>query len=487
MTKNNIAKNYIYNVLYKIFSLLAPLITAPYLARIIGSKGVGIFSFTYAIAYNFSLIAKLGLINYGSRSIAKVKDDKKKLSKIFLEIYYLQIITSIFASILYICYILFLAENFKNILWINILYVIGIAIDIDWLFYGLENFKKIALRNMFVKILTFFMIIFFIKTENDLKKYIFIMGLSEFFRYAFVWIDLKKYINFMRIDYKNIFQHFKPIFILFIPVIATSIYRTMDKIMLGALSTMSETGIYENSEKIIYMLLGFVTSLEMVMMPRISNLLENNKEMEVYEKISKSMIFVMALTSGMAFGIIGIKDIFIPIFYGDEFKKCTELLPGLAITLCFIGWANVIRTQYIVPKGRDSIYVISTLIGAAINLIVNLIFIPLMGAKGAVIGTIFAELSVAIFLSYVVRKELPIKIYLKNSLIYIFFGILMSILVNYLGNLLSKNIITILIQIIVGIVFYFILSIIYLKKTQKEIYEFLIDSCKKLKRRKNDI
>ena len=484
MKKASATQNYIYNTLYKVLSLLTPLITAPYLARVIDPEGVGTFSYTYAIAYNFSLVAKLGLISYGSRSIAKARDDKERLARVFSEIYMLQILTTAITTIAYLIFVTCYVTDYKNIFYINILYVIGIAIDIDWLFYGLENFKMTAIRNAIIKALTVVAIILFVKTRQDLVKYVFIMGAGEFLKYASIWISFKSCTKFISIRIKNVLLHLKPTIILFIPVIATSVYRSMDKVMLGAMTSMAETGIYENSEKIVYMLLGFVTSLEVVMMPKISNLLENGKEEEAYENISKSMTFVVALTSAMAFGIIGIMKNFVPWFYGDEFLGCIKLLPILSLSLCFIGWANVIRTQYIVPRGEDHIYVISTIIGAILNLILNLICIPRMGALGATIGTFVAELSVAVYLSVIVRKELPILQFLKKTLYFPVLGVLMAFIVYVIGIATPGGLTSIFIQIMVGCILYTGFCLIYLKIVQKDMYRIIILKIQMLFKRK---
>jgi O-antigen/teichoic acid export membrane protein len=218
------------------------------------------------------------------------------------------------------------------------------------------------------------------------------------------------------------------------------------------------------------------------MMPKISNLLENGKDGEAQRNIFNSMLFVVALTSAMAFGITGITPNFIPWFYGHEFLGCVELLPPLAITLIFIGWANVIRTQYIVPRGRDSIYVISTLIGAVINLIVNWMFIPLLGAKGAVIGTIVAELSVAIYLSIIVKKELPILLYLKETIAFPIIGIVMAIIVRLVGTI-GSGLLVLVIQIVIGGVVFTILSMLYLKLMKKDLYNRIINGVRNMLRK----
>ena len=481
--KTSISKNYIYNASYKAFTLLTPIITAPLLAREIGKEGIGIFSYTYSIAYNFMLLAKLGLIAYGSRCIARVRDDQEKLSHVFTEIYLLQITSTIFASIGYYFYVIFFSIDYKTILLINGLYVLSILFDIDWLFYGIEQFKTISLRNAFIKFLTVVFIVLFVRARYGLMTYVVIMVASDLIRFISVWVCFSKITSFVKVKADEVFKHLKPCAVLFIPVIATSVYRTMDKVMLGTMSTMDETGLYENSEKIIYMLLGFVTSLDMVMMPRITNILKNGDKNSALKAIRNSMVFIVALTSAMAFGVIGITNRFIPFFYGKDFLGCTKLLPPLAITLVFIGWANVIRTQYVMPKGLDRHYVYSTIIGAIVNLIVNFIFIPFLSSMGAVIGTIFAELSVAIYLSTIARKSLPIIIVLKTTFFFPVIGILMSFLVNLIGCHINNIYLCLLLQISFGTSFFLLLSIYYFKFFQPDFYFAIVDLLQNTHRR----
>lgn len=481
--KTSSTENYIYNTLYKVLTLLTPLITAPYLARVIGNEGVGIFSYTYSIAYNFMLVAKLGLTNYGSRCVARVRDDEKKLAKTFSEIYGLQIITTVVASALYFVFVVNFLEEYRTICLVNSLYVISIAIDIDWLFYGLEKFKMTSIRNAVIKLLTVVAILVFVKDIDDLIIYIIIMAVSDALKYLFIWVNFRSCTRFVKIEFSNLISHLKPDFILFIPVIATSVYRSMDKIMLGSMSTMAETGIYENSEKIVYMLLGFITSLEMVMMPKMSNLIEHGKKDEAQKNIRYSMMFVVWLASAMAFGVTGISERFVPVFYGDGFLGVIELLPSLAITLIFIGWANVIRTQYVMPNGKDHLYVISTVIGAVVNFCINFALIPFLQAEGAVIGTIVAELSVAVYLSYIVRKELPIGNYFKNSIMFVFIGIIMAIIVFLIGKIMNNSILSLFVQICVGGAIYVLLSLIYIRIRQPDLSKIILSKIKVAVRR----
>ena len=188
----------------------------------------------------------------------------------------------------------------------------------------------------------------------------------------------------------------------------------MDKVMLGQMSTMSEVGYYEGASKILNIPTGVITALGTVMLPRMSNLAAKGKTRESGQYIRQSMVFVMFLAAGMMFGIAGIAEDFVPLFLGDEYEKCVLLIRVMAPTVPFIAWANVIRTQYLIPNHEDKSYIISVVLGAAVNLAVNLSMIPAFGALGAIVGTVCAEGTVCVSQTVMVRKKLEVTRYLRD-------------------------------------------------------------------------
>lgn len=456
-------KNFIYNVIYQVLVLILPLITVPYVSRTLGAEGIGTYSYTYSIAYYFMIIAMLGLNNYGNRTIAKVRDDKDKLSKEFFSIYGFQLITSIIMVICYLIYIIFFAKQYKLIAFIQIMYVLSSVFDINWFFFGIEKFKLTITRNTIIKVLSLILIFVFVKTSNDVWKYTAILAGSTLFSNIILFSFLRRYVRFTKITSKDIFRHFKPCLILFLPVIAVSIYKIMDKIMLGTISNVTEVGYYENAEKINNVPLTIITALGTVMLPRISNLISNNQEAKVKEIIGKTMPFIMFISLPMLMGTIAISNDFTYIFLGEEFKKTGYLIEMLAITIPFLSWGNVIRTQYLIPKERDKEYIISAFIGAGINFIMNLIFIPKFQSIGACIGTIAAEFIVMFYQSWVVRKELPLKEYILNSIDFLIKAIIMFILILIIGKQIKYNsLLKIIVQVFIAIFIYGLLNAKYI-------------------------
>lgn len=474
----NVKRNLIYNILYQLLIIILPLVTAPYISRTLGANSVGIYSYTNSIAYYFLLIAMLGISTYGNRSIASIRDEKKKISKTFFEIYSIQFSTFLIAIFIYIIYSIFIVNENNDIFLIQLFYIVSGLLDISWLFFGLEKFKITVTRNTVIKLLTVICMFVFVKNPSDLWKYTLIMSLGTFISQAYLWLYLKKYVNFANIKFDNVKKHIKPILILFIPVIAYSVYKVMDKIMLGSMSTYEQVAFYQNSEKIINIPMGIITALGTVMLPRMSNIISKGEDEKTSNYIRISIKLVTLIGSAITFGIIGTSKIFAPVYLGSEFSSCSTTMTLLSITVFALSWANVVRTQYLIPSHNDRIYVFSAITGAIINIIINAILIPKFGANGAAIGTIFAEFSVMLFQVIAVSKKLPILKNIVATVPYLITGFIMMIVVYFEGKFLGESILTLITQIFTGGLIYILLTFIYLYIIKDEMYKLIVSSLK---------
>lgn len=477
MKKNSLKSNLIYNTIYQITVLILPFLTAPYVSRVIGANGLGIYSYSHSVALYFVYFAMLGITNYGNREIAKNSDDKSKLNKVFSSIYFLQLITSTIVIFAYLIYMIFIAKENINVNLIVCLHVISAFFDVSWLFFGLQEFKITSIRQMIIKILSFILIILFVKNKNDLWIYVLIMSLSYFLSAFSLWIMMFKKIKFIRCTLDDIKQHLKPCLLLFIPIIATSVYRVMDKIMIGNFSNMSEVGYYENAEKIIMISLGILNAFTAVMMPKIANLVSNKKNEEAMNLLDKSMEMAMFICFALSFGIAAISNDFIPFFLGSEFNKSILICSLLCISIPFITWSSIIRILYLIPYEEDKIYVKSVIIGAIVNFVLNLVFIPKFASLGAVIGTICAEFSLAIYQTLKIKNKIDVKKYLKNVFHFGFFGIVMFFTINVINifDLKINILLKLLLEIFVGAIVYISFSFFYFCKNNKNILSFFIN------------
>ena len=451
----SIKSNLIYSTAYQILLIVLPLITGPYLARTLGPESIGIFAYVSSIVSYFLLFGMLGISNYGNRTIALAKSKEEK-SVAFSEIYLFQIIIAFVTIVLYFIY-LFYAEKFRLLFFIQSINVISIVFDVNWLFWGLEQFKITVIRNFIVKTLSFICILLFVKNSDDLYKYILIVALSSFISQLFLWFHLRKYIKiqFAFNIIKSLPKHIKPIFLLFIPILSYSIYKIMDKIMIGNLSSITELGYYENAEKFINLPLSFIAAFGNVMMPRISSLLSTNNLNDLNKYNSVSFKYFSILAVCFSFGLLGISNNLAVVFYGERFYNSGIIIAILSITILFVAWSNIIRTQYLIPNKKDNIYVSSTIFGAILNFVLNYYLIPSYNAVGAAIATVVTEFSVFIFQLIFIYKLFPIINYLVSVSRFILYGLASCFFIYFLCCYCSYNIVVVLpLQIIIFVFLY---------------------------------
>ena len=335
MERKGTKVNFLYNMVYQVALMILPLITMPYVSRVLGAEGIGTYSYTYSIAQYFLLFGMLGVENYGNRSIARVRDDEQKRSAVFSSIYTLQFIIASISVIVYVLYIAMFSGN-KLYAFLQVFYVLSGVFDINWLFFGMEDFKLTVTRKVLVKIINVVLIFAFVKTSADLWKYLLVLSLGYFIAQSSMWLFASKYIKFHFTRINEAFKHFKDILILFIPLVATSIYRMMDKVMLGNFSTMQQVGFYENSEKLINVCLCVISAFGAVMMPRMSNLYARSKYDECRDLFVRSMEIAIFIGCAITFGISSIANDFIPIFYGTGYDACVSITIMLSATVLFI-------------------------------------------------------------------------------------------------------------------------------------------------------
>ncbi len=460
---SKLKSNFIYNAIYQILILIIPLITTPYVARTIGAEGVGTYSYTYSIVLYFMMFALLGMNNYGNREVSKVRDDKEKLNRTFSSIYYLQLIVTLIVSIIYIIYVLLNSREYFTIQIIQVLYLVSVAFDINWLFCGLQKFKMTVTRSAILKILNLVLILIFVKDAEDLNKYIFILAFMTLLNQLILWPFRKKEVSFIRVSRKEIFKHLKPTIILFIPVLASSVYRTMDKIMIGKMANMSEVGYYENAEKMLNIVLSVINALGTVTLPQMTYLYSKENLEEFKRIFKKSISFVFFSVFPVIFGFLATADILVLLYLGEGFTESAVLLKVLSISLIFTSVASIIRMQLLIPRGKDKEYTTSILIGAIVNFIFNMIFIRRYGAIGATIGTILAEFLVCFFQCMAIRKDINLKEYLPSCLKFFITSLVMFIIVYFVGKNMEKTLLTLVIQVTLGVFIYCILNYKYIK------------------------
>ena len=359
MGKKSILKNYIYNLSYQILTLILPIITTPYLARVLGAEGTGIYGYTFSIATYFILFGSLGVALYGQREIAYAQENKEKRKKTFIEIIIFRFITMAISIVVY--YIFFMRKGeYSQYYTILLLELIAAAFDISWFFQGLEEFKKTVIRNILVRIVSVSCIFIFVKEPQDLNKFIFIYSLADLVGNLSLWLYLPKYLKGIEVKNINIVSQIPQILLLFVPQISNQLYKMLDTTMIGKIiSDKAETGYYEQAQKVTRLLLTIVTSLGTVMIPRMANTFASGDQKKVKEYMKNSFHFVFFLSFPMMFGISTVSNAFVPIFFGDGYEKVALLIKIISPILLLMGIANVIGTQYLLPTKRQKEYTLS--------------------------------------------------------------------------------------------------------------------------------
>ena len=474
----SVKKNYLYNLLYQMTSVLLPVLTIPYVSRVLSADGIGINTVTYANTQYFILLGSLGISIYATIKIATIREKKDKLKKTFWEIFSIQFTGCILA---YMVFALTLGQSHKYGVFYMLqgFYILAAAVDISWYFLGIENFKNASLRSFFAKIISVILIFIFVKTRDDLWKYILINAGTMFVGQLIMWFYVgKDMLKVKEIGKLKIAMHIMPILALFVPQIATQVYTVLDKTMIDLFKGAVEAGYYDQSQKIVRILLSVVTSLGIVMLPRIANLFSKDDLNEVKKSLRKAFVVISFLSIPITFGLIGISDKFVPILFGNEFLSVIPLTKISPVLVIIIGLGNVFGTQYLLAIGKNKEYTASVCIGALVNFCFNLLLIPRFAAMGAVIATVSAELSIALIQFWFARVVFDFT-WIKETYKYWVSGILMLAIVRLVGNVTPISILFLVLQIAIGSLVYFISLIILRDKFLFEAIENVIDRIRK--------
>ncbi|MDF2540324.1 MAG: polysaccharide biosynthesis family protein [Herbinix sp.] len=474
-------KNYIYNVIYRLSICILPLVITPYVARVLGAEKVGVYAFSSTVACYFIMFGKMGLDNYGNRSIASCREDIEKRSRIFWGIYILQLVTSILSILVFILLVLTMFKENRTVYWMQLMYVGSILFDVSWFFYGMEKFRITMIRSLISRTLIIICVFAFVHSQKDLWVYTCVMSACFLFEQVQLIPFMVRYVKRVKLKKEDIVCHIAPNIKLFVPLLALSVYHWMDKIMLGILvKSTAVVAFYTYAENIINLPKGILSALDTVMLPRISNMIANNRIEEGIQKMRDSVKFNSFVCCALCFGIAGVSPSFVPWFFGSEYSPTILLTIELAMVMIPMSVADVVQTQYLIPFHHEHIYIKSVSLGALINIILNFALIPFLGASGAVIGTFGAEIAVCAYQMVHIRNVYKVQQLFKTLFPFIICGLLEFAVTYALSNLPINTFLLLVIQICVGGLVYLIGCGIYLIFISKEFHN-VEDIIKRLK------
>ncbi len=391
--KERLSRNYASVMASEIFSYLIPLILTPYLSRVLGAALLGDYHFTAGIVSYFIMAANLGIVNYAKRETAFRQNDPKERSKLFAELFLFRMMTAGAAAAAYVIFILFFAGNYQKLYIIQMLTFLSAVLDITWLFHGMENYRSVVIRNAVIRIAGMILVFIFVLQPEDLWIYVLLTGLTTLLCSLSLWPSMRKYIEWPVRKDIHIRPHVKGVMIFFASTVAVQLYTVLDQTMLGLISGTTEVGYYAQGQKIIRMGLMLISSLAVVLLPRIAVLYKEKHEKELKDNLKGTFDFLFALSIPMAIGCFTVAPDFVPVFFGDGFLPVTNLLRILSFLFCVLGLGQILGTM-LSAIDRQPKSTIAVSVGAVINIVLNSILIRNLHSVGACIASVAAETAV---------------------------------------------------------------------------------------------
>ena len=406
--QKSLKKNFVYNTVLSMSSFIFPLITFPYVSRILMPTGTGRVSFATSLISYFTMLSQLGMPTYGIRTCSKVRENREKLTRTVHELLGINLIMCVVSYTLLALALIFVPKLRQD----RLLYIIVsstillTSIGMEWLYKALEQYRYIAVRSIVFKFIALVAMFLLVHEQSDYLIYggiaIFAASASNIFNF----INVHKYIDLKPVGHYNMKRHLKPLAIFFAMACATTLYTHMDTLMLGFMLTKADVGYYNAAVRIKTLLVSIVTSLGAVLLPRSSFLIQT-RQWKKFRKVSrKALSFVFILSSSFMIYFILYARYGIMLLSGGYYEPAILPMRIIMPTLLFIGVTNVTGIQIMVPMGKEKSVLVSELAGLVVNLIINMLLIPRMASTGAAIGTLFAELTVLVVQYFALRGEI---------------------------------------------------------------------------------
>ena len=464
-----ITKNYLFNLIYQLFIMLVPLVTAPYLARVLGAEALGTYSYVHSVAYLVTTITLLGIYQYGNRQVAYVRDDPGKLSMVFWQVISTRIVLALFGTIAYVVVVLFV-NRYLVLFLLYYTYVLAYFLDCTWLFVGVEDMKWAVIKNTITKVLAISGIFLLVKKPEDLLLYVLIQGLTVLISNLLAYTQIKRYVGSAHFDLSNFKCDIKASFLLFLPSVATTVYLQSDKIMIELMTgNTSHVSFYDYSEKIVTIPLTFITVLSTVMMPRIANEFANGHKEKISELLNSAAQLSLFLAFPMMFGLMGVADKLVPWYLGTEFLPTIVAIVVISPIIISNTMTALSGTQYFTATNQISILLKSQTFAVIANLIINAMLIPGYGYIGAAVATLICSFSSAVIQYAYLRKQIHLARFGFYIVKYLVMGGIMMLAIRAVTQNYPATPVTNIIQIIIGIAVYFALCIITKDQQMKRI------------------
>lgn len=462
--------NFIMNTILTLSSIIFPLITFPYVSRILQPEGLGKVNLAISLVTYFSYFAQLGLPTYGVKICAGYRDDKEKLSRTVQELTIISAVATAIAYAVFFIMVLFVPKlsSEKSLYLIISSIMILNLLGVEWLYKALEKYTYITIRSLAFKVISIIAMFLLVRSKSDYVVYGAISVFASSASNICNFIELRKYVSLkpqMQYDFR---QHLKPLFILFAMTCASTIYTNLDTVMLGFMTTNTDVGYYDAAVKVKSVLAALVTSLSTVLLPRVSYYVEKKNYKEFNKVSTKALNFIFVIAVPLIVYFVFFAKECIYLLSGKAFEPSILPMQIIMPTLLFIGLTNILGIQIMIPLGKEKYVLYSTISGALTDLVLNAVFIPQMKSVGAAIGTLAAELVVLIVQFALISTDIK-KIFCKIQ----YHKIILAVVIAALCSIWTRHFIssTFMILLISACVFFILyLSILYILK-EKFVHE----------------
>lgn len=474
---NTIRENYFYNVLVNILNTLLPLISFPYISRVLMPEGMGKAQFMLSTAQYFVVFAALGIPVYGVREIAKVKHLSHELSRVFWEIFVINVLSALLVSCFYLVIVLNyrpFAEDSAAFMAVGIL-VFFSFLNIDWFYSGLEMFKQISLRSMVIKLISLVALFLFVKTSEDLFIYLLIVVFSFLGNQVWNFFILRKHIHFSQVALR-LMRHVKPILLNFGVLFAISIYTVFDTILLGLLASEEEVGYYAAAVKVSKVVIPIVTALGVVLLPRLSVAMSQGKQEEIQRLADRSFWYIGTLAIPIAIGLFAFADEFIFLFSGPAFIDAVLPMKLMSPLVLVIGLAHLFAFQLLIPAKKEKWYLVAVTAGGICCVALNMFLVPRFLSSGAAVANLATELLIALLSFLFVRRLFRVRLRWRWFVIKIgYVGLMFVLVAAFLRWVSPDAFVVLLLGVPVCVALYFFVVIFvekdrYLKDTLVTYY-----------------
>lgn len=469
--KNNIFINYLYNASYSLLNVIIPIITIPYVSRVLLATGVGSVSYAQNIVTYFVLVASLGIPNYGIREIAAGGNDLEKRSKIFFEILFINIVSTLFSFVLYLLFICLYGAELENIL---LYYIFGITIllnafNIDWFYRGIEEFKYITMRSCFVKLCSLAAIFCFVHKQEDIYVYALILSLSTSVNYIFNILHVNKYVRFTQISLRQCLKRIKSISLMFATAVAVEIYAQVDTTMIGIISGTVYVGYYANVIKLTRIVATIIAAIGAVILPRLTSYYVNKDYHGMSELVKKIVEYILYISIPAMAGLITLSKYIVLVLFGNDFIPSVLTLRILAVLIPILCVGNIFGTQLLTVLHKEKDLSISVFAGAFVNVLLNSFLIPQYQQNGAAAASVMTELTVLIVQILVTRSLVKVKINFFTIIKTVMQTISMVIVLLIIQTFNVSNLVCLSVSVCVGPIIYFIAGIVLKNELNQEL------------------